>query len=109
MKSRKISNTPVEDFEKRLRNFAEEEFTKQNPIKSPIKKNKLFPYPLIFPILIPLLFPFTFIGVIVYFIEPPSSNVRYIEVNGQDCHIEYVKDRRNSHGGGIGHDRAVCP
>jgi cell division septal protein FtsQ len=79
----------------------------EQPNCSPNSKVKV--YPLIFPILIPLLFPFTFIGVMVYFIEPPSSNVRYIEVNGQDCHIEYVKDRRNSHGGGIGHDRAVCP
>lgn len=71
--------------------------------------SKIKTYPLIFPILIPLLFPFTFIGVIVYFIEPPSSNVRYIEVNGQDCHIEYVKGRCNSRGGCRGHDKAVCP
>lgn len=104
-----MSNTPVEDFEKRLKDFAEKEFEKRNPIKSSNKKTKLVPYPLIFPILIPLVFPALFIGVLIFLFEPSESTVRHIEVNGQDCHIEYVKDRCNSHGGRIGHDKAVCP
>lgn len=76
-----------------------------------IGKNKRMriPYPLVFPILIPILFPLTFIGVMFCFIDPPKPNVRYIEVNGQDCHIEYVKGICNSHGGCSWHDKAVCP
>lgn len=58
----------------------------------------------------PLVFPILFLGIVIYFMEPHlKSSVRYIEVNGQTCHIEYVIDRLNSHAGPVGHDKAVCP
>jgi hypothetical protein len=84
--------------------------SQRKEIRSNHPRNSKFKiYPLIFPILIPLIFPFLFAGIMVYIFEPPEPKVRYIEVNGQDCHIEYVKDKCNSHGGCSWHDRAVCP
>jgi hypothetical protein len=72
----------------------------------PSKKYKLIPYPLIFPILMPIMFPIGLAYLIAYLL-PPS--IRHIEVDGKDCVVEYVVDRRNSHGGVVGHDKAVCP
>lgn len=94
----KNSNTPVEDFEKR---------NSANPIKLIKKKNKLIPW--VFPLLIPLLFPILFLVLMIYSFELAKPPVRHIEVNGQDCHIEYVRERCNSHGGCARHNKAVCP
>jgi hypothetical protein len=74
------------------------------------RKGKLVPYPLLFPILIPLIFPFLFLGMVICFVEPYlHPPVHHVEVHGQDCHLEYVIERFNSHGGPIGHDKVVCP
>lgn len=76
-----------------------------------MKKRKLVPYPLLFPILIPLIFPFLFLGLLSYFVEPHlRPPVRYVEIHGVQCHLEYVVDRYDSHGGPAeSHDRVVCP
>lgn len=81
----------------------------KEPEYKPSILNKLIPYPLIFPILMPILFPLTLVGIIATCFTPEESAVRHIRVNGQDCTIKYVVDHRNSHGGIIGHDEAVCP
>lgn len=103
MKSRKKSNNPVEDFEKKMKEFAEKEFEKQSADK-PFKEKEHDLVPRIIIVAV-----FSFIGLIVYLSTLDKPGIRYIEVNGQNCHIEYVIDRTNSHSGPVGHDRAVCP
>jgi hypothetical protein len=66
-------------------------------------------FPWIIPIGFPIIFPGLFI--LIAWISYPgfSPPVRHIEVDGQDCIIQYHSDGVTSTGAGVGHDIALCP
>jgi hypothetical protein len=51
----------------------------------------------------------TFFATMNYFQSKHPPQAQHIEVNGQDCIIEYHNDGSTSTGASWGHDVAVCP
>jgi hypothetical protein len=51
----------------------------------------------------------SFFGYVAYKQSKYPPQVKHIEVNGQDCIVEYHHDGSTSTGASWGHDVAVCP